>query len=199
MVPDLRRIERISHGAATTSASTAIAEPIREVETRTEQVRDRFIQVIDFVDREIVTVIELLSPTNKVANSHGRKLFLAKKANVLNSRSNWMEIDLLRNGERSPGAGRKTPYMVYVSRSLPEDHRERLTWPITLRERLPVVGVPLRHGDADVPIDLQSILDRVIERGSYDLDFDYDNPPPIPLSGDDAAWARELRAGRPRG
>ena len=61
-----------------------------------------------------------------------------------------------------------------------------------LRRRLPVIGVTLRGGDHDVPLDLQSVLDAVVERGSYDLDADYSRPPVPPLSPTDAQWARTL-------
>lgn len=158
---------------------------------------DRFIQVLDLSDRSVVTVIELLSPANKVPNSRGRQEFLAKKHEVLRSDTHWMEIDLLRAGERSPiPAGKKAAYMVYVSRAMTDERRERLTWPIPIRERLPVVGVPLREKDADVPLDLQAVLEAVIEQGSYDLDFDYSKPPIFPLTGEDAIWAREGLASR---
>ena len=67
-----------------------------------------------------------------------------------------------------------------------------------LRERLPVIGVPLRAPDPDQPLDLQAALATAIERGSYDLDMDYDKPPPVPLAPEDAAWARELLDARPK-
>ena len=62
-----------------------------------------------------------------------------------------------------------------------------------LRRRQPIIGVPLRGDDPDVPLDLQSVLDAVVERGSYDPDADYSRPPVPPLSPTDAAWARTLR------
>lgn len=68
-------------------------------------------------------------------------------------------------------------------------------WPIRLRERLPVLPVPLRPGEEDVPLDLQAVLDTAYGRAAYDLDTDYSRPPDPPLDPADAAWADEgLRA-----
>jgi Protein of unknown function (DUF4058) len=60
-----------------------------------------------------------------------------------------------------------------------------------LRERLPVIRVPLRESDADVPLDLQALIAHVYRHGRYD-DIDYAVPPVPPLDGTDAVWADEL-------
>lgn len=62
--------------------------------------------------------------------------------------------------------------------------------PIALRERLPVVAVPLR-GDESVLLDLQSVLDTAYDRAGYDLILDYEAELAPPLAADDRAWARE--------
>lgn len=192
IVPDLRIVERSGRASIRVAPGLAIAEPIREVEPREQEVRDRYIQVIDLEDRAVVTVIEMLSPSNKTPNSRGRQEFLAKKHEVLHSSSHWMEIDLLRGGERSPvAAGKRAHYMVYVSRAAGEQ-RERLIWPISLRQALPVVGVPLRGGDPDAPLELQGVLSDVIARGSYDLDTDRTRALNPPLSAEDAEWVRGI-------
>jgi hypothetical protein len=65
---------------------------------------------------------------------------------------------------------------------------------VSLRERLPIVSVPLRGDDPDVPLDLQAVLAIVVERGSYDLDTDYTADPVPPLVTEAAGWAREVVA-----
>ena len=200
IVPDLRVVERDPYASTPHAPTAAIAEPIREVEERPVEVKHKYIQVLDLADRSVVTVMELLSPTNKVPNSRGRREFLAKKREVLESQANWMEIDLLRAGERSPArAGRDAEYVVYVSRAVDRARRERLTWPISLRQRLPVVGVPLKGDEQDVPLNLQAVLDAVVERGSYDLDTDYGREPATPLGPKQAEWARGVIAARTGG
>ncbi len=87
-----------------------------------------------------------------------------------------------------------TDYCVLLSRA---DRRpDTDAWTIALRERLPIVPVPLLPGDADVTLDLQDALTTMYDDWAYDLELDYSRPPPIPLSGDDVAWAAALLAGR---
>ena len=61
----------------------------------------------------------------------------------------------------------------------------------SLRDPLPAITVPLRERDADVPLDLQALIDRVDSGGRYD-DIDYRTDPLPPLHEKDAAWADAL-------
>lgn len=65
---------------------------------------------------------------------------------------------------------------------------------IDLREPLPVINIPLRAGDKDVPLDLQPLIRRVYKNGRFPID--YGEPCDPPLEGEEAAWARELLAAR---
>jgi len=68
---------------------------------------------------EVVTVIELLSPSNKCTGSEGRKAYLAKREEILSSRTNLVELDLLRGGARLPTVQPLPPgdYFAFVCRS----------------------------------------------------------------------------------
>ncbi|MGH3577865.1 MAG: DUF4058 family protein, partial [Mycobacterium sp.] len=46
-------------------------------------------------------VIEVLSPANKAAGSEGRRLYLAKQRQLLESQTHLLEIDVLRQGEHT--------------------------------------------------------------------------------------------------
>ena len=48
-----------------------------------------------------MTVIEILSPDNKVARSQGLKSFGMKRVQIMRSPSHWVEIDLLHRGSPS--------------------------------------------------------------------------------------------------
>lgn len=205
-VPDLRVVNaedgrRAVQGGVAVSGRS-IAQPVA-LSTPDEEVTERSIHLYDARDRGLVTVIELLSPTNKEPRSAGRTSFLDKRRQIYATEAHWMEIDLLRDGVRTanvPGAG-SAAYQTFLSRVVPggglegETVRKAFVWPMPLRERLPVIGIPLRPGDPDVALDLQHALSLVINRGGYDLDFDYTRPPPIPLTADDAAWAAGLTEG----
>jgi hypothetical protein len=62
---------------------------------------------------------------------------------------------------------------------------------LPLRERLPAIAIPLRESDADVPLDLQQLVDLCYHNGGYD-DLDYAVDPDPGLSADDAGWADAL-------
>lgn len=195
LIPDVRVGERPSKAVPTEAASTAtleIAEPLVIATLLDDEIHEPFVEVIDRANRQVVTVIEVVSPSNKVAGARGRESYRQKRLEVLRSPSHWLEIDLLRAG--TPWIPRQMTsrgdYFVFLSRV---EHRPTsYLWPIRLPERLPVVAVPLKDGDADVPLDLQSALETVYERAGYDRVVDYRQSPEAALSEDLAAWADQL-------
>ena len=56
---------------------------------------------------------------------------------------------------------------------------------------MPQVRIPLRQADADVPLDLQTIVDQAYQNGRYD-DIDYKERLDPPLDGDDVNWVEQL-------
>lgn len=152
-----------------------------------ERIPQRFVEIRDLYERRLVTAIEVLSPSNK--RGEGLPEFQAKRREYLASGVHYLEIDLLRIGERFPVAGTlpSTPYFVFLSRA---SRRRRVEiWPVPLEQPLPTTPVPLLAGDADVPLDLQQAFQTVYELFSYDRAVDHSQPPPVPLTPDQAAWA----------
>jgi hypothetical protein len=151
------------------------------------------VEIRDTAKRNLVTVIEFLSPTNK--RGDGRREYLKKRSQLLLSTSHLLEIDLLRKGRRVPmqrplpGA----PYFVFLSRAGKRPHTD--IWPIGLDHPLPTVPVPLGKGDPDVALDLELAFTNVYDVCRCDLLIDYTKPPEIPLPADAVTWADErLRA-----
>jgi hypothetical protein len=105
-----------------------------------------------------------------------------------------VELDLLRGGERLPTVGSLPAgdYYAIVSRSYRRPRAEVYPW--TFRHRLPSIPVPLDKGELDVLINLQDVFDTVYDRARYDLSIDYSQPLSLPLSDQDAKWAREFLA-----
>jgi hypothetical protein len=150
-----------------------------------------FLEIRDRRGRELVTVIEVLSPSNKQPGS-SRDQYLAKWQELLDSRANLVEIDLLRGGKRMPLLQRPDcdcDYSVLVSRV--GDRPRAGFWPIGLRDRLPVIPIPLRAPDGDARLELQEVLDHVNDASSYE-DYIYSGLPDPPLDGEDRAWAASL-------
>jgi hypothetical protein len=54
---------------------------------------------------------------------------------------------------------------------------------------LPTIGVPLQPPDADVPLNLQAMLDRSYDAAGYGK-YIYSETPEPPLSPETAEWAK---------
>lgn len=199
IVPDVRIIERPGALQARPEqgggvATLEMADPVDITGRVPRMTRQRYIEIRDTASREVVTVIEIVSPWNKRGGAAGRRHFQRKREDVVQGNTSWLEIDLLREGKPTIGIisdKLRSHYRAYVDRTTP-DERQQLLWPIFLRSRLPVLRVPLRAGEADVPLDLQAVLDGAYERAGYDLDVNYGRPPQLPLEAPDEAWADEL-------
>lgn len=153
-----------------------------------------YIQIMDRASRRVVTVIEVLSPTNKLAD---RAAFLAKRHALLRTGVHYVEIDLLRAGEPMPLDGLPaSAYRVAVCRA--ERRPEAEVWPFGLRDPLPAVPIPLNAPDPDAMLDLAAALATAYDQGAY-VDTIYGDEPQPPLDARDAAWAASLLAARPRG
>jgi len=147
------------------------------------------IEIRDIAQRELVTAIEILSPTNK--RGEGYREYLDKRRRLLCSMAHLIEIDLLRRGRRVPmqQALPLAPYFIFLSRAERRPIVE--VWPMQLQMRLPVIPVPLLADDPDVTLDVQLALDTIYDAFIYDLSIDYTRPAEIPLAGEAARWAAE--------
>jgi hypothetical protein len=66
-----------------------------------EDHRVPFLEIRDRQSRELITVVELLSPANKRAGAD-REQYMAKREELLKSAAHFVEIDLLRGGRPMP-------------------------------------------------------------------------------------------------
>jgi hypothetical protein len=207
--PDVRIVEHPRQLPAT-GAATAVAEPGTATTTADEYlpaepilihldiepVTESFVEIVDVESGyRVVTAIEVLSPTNK-RPTEGQRLFIKKREDLRLAGVNTVEVDLLRGGERVLGVpqelvppAHRTAYQACIWRAAQPD--TFAVYPIPLRERLPVISIPLRPTDREVPLALQAIVDQCYRNGGYD-DIEYHNEPDPPLSADDASWADTL-------
>jgi hypothetical protein len=162
----------------------------------TEEFRESFIEIhVTEPTRELVTCIEVLSPSNKRRGTEGWDQYLRKRRALLMGSANLVEIDLLRNGERMPmlDAWPASPYTLLTARrDLAPTCR---VWPAYFRRPLPVLPIPLLKPDADVALPLQPLVEGIYAEFRYDRDIDYSQPLTPPLGADDATWlAEQLRS-----
>jgi hypothetical protein len=196
--PDIRVVERGRGQTAGTAtlAGVNVAQPLI-LDLNGEPVTETFIEIIDIGSgRQVVTVIEVLSPANKRPGA-GQDKYLQKQSELIGGKVSLVEIDLLRAGQSvlSIDLSRirpsyRTPYHVVVRRGWTPFKAE--LYAVPLRERLPAIRVPLREKDSDVPLDLQAVLDRSYDNGAYQDDLDYEVEPNPALGDDDATWADTL-------
>lgn len=148
------------------------------------------VEIRDASQNELITVIEILSPVNK--REPGLTKYRQKRWRLYRAGVHLLEIDLLRRGTQPLAHPRipHTPYRVTLTRA--QAGRVEV-WPIKLQDKLPVLPVPLRSPDPDVPVKLADALAAVYDEAAYELSINYNqSPPPPPLSDEDKAWLEEL-------
>ncbi|HUY31286.1 MAG TPA: DUF4058 family protein [Pirellulales bacterium] len=166
--------------------------PVRLTLPAVDIQRHSSLEIRDRRDRRVVTAIELLSPSNKDLGPD-YDAYSGKRRGVLASRTHLVEIDLRRGGKRPrPPDLPDCDYYVLVSRYAQRPNLD--FWPIGLRERLPVVPVPLVPPDGDVYLDLQALLDRAYDAADYGKYIYVESPEP-PLTPAHAEWARQFVPG----
>ncbi len=202
IAPDLRVVERPGWGGGPFepggTATLEVAEPVEVTSLFEEEIHEARLEIIDREQRQVVTVIEVVSPTNKHPGARGQDSYRQKRQEVLSSPSHWVEIDLLRAGTPLVLREMLPPceYTVHVSRVERRPKGKAQVWPIRLTQRLPVIPIPLRPGDEDGKLDLQQVLATAYDRAGYDLEIDYRAEPVPPLAGELAAWADGLLRGK---
>jgi hypothetical protein len=187
--PDLTVAGLPEPGASLAVGTRVLEAPAHVRVPELDQERESFLKICDRVSRQVIAVIELLSPTNK-RRGENRRRYLAKRADFLNGSAHLVEIDLLRGGPPMPAEDRpECVYSVLVSRA--GDRPRAGFWPVGLRDRLPTIPVPLLDGEPDARLDLRAIIDRVYDEAGYRY-FLYDRAPEPPLTGADLEWAESV-------
>lgn len=187
--PDVAVVDSRSNRSRAAAEASAVAPVYGELPLAVDVERHAFVEIRDRQTREIVTVLELLSPSNKRLGAD-RESYLAKRLEFLRSPAHLVEIDLLRGGPRLPVEGLPPcDYYAIVSRS---GERPRAgIWPLRLADPLPSIPVPLRHPHSDASLDLGALLHRVYDAAGY-ADYVYSGVPQPPLSNAEARWAAQF-------
>lgn len=182
-------------GATAGAAAISTAPPVR-VKHLQRLIRNRWVELIDTTaGNKVITAIEILSPGNKASGKLNRR-YRKKLLHYIEAGVNIVEIDLLRSSrkrleikvEELPPE-RRAEYMTCIQRATEEDEWD--VYPMPQRQPLPVIPIPCRATDADVPLALQPIIEQIYVEGGHD-DIDYSKPADPPLKEDQAAWARAI-------
>lgn len=156
----------------------------------------RHLEIVDSTSgNRVITAVEVLSPTNKTTET-GRRLYRSKQRSYIQGRVNLVEIDLIRAGrfilavpESAVPDDCRTIYRICVRRA--DKPRRAELYPVSLRDPLPNIRIPLRPADSDLVLPLLPLLDHCYQAGRYDK-IDYRQPLSPPLAEDDERWTDAL-------
>ncbi len=99
--PDVAVVDGARAGQLAVSSAAASSMP-RVVDLPVpEEVVERYLEIREVATGDVITVVELLSPTNKTAGA-GRQEYENKRMQVLGSATHLVEIDLIRRGGPMP-------------------------------------------------------------------------------------------------
>jgi Protein of unknown function (DUF4058) len=176
--------------AASSPAISTSPRPQPVVLPMPTEVKQRYLEIREASSHAVITVIEVLSPTNKRKGA-GRAAYEKKRQTILASASHLVEIDLLRgDGPMAMrGTTTATDYRILVSRA--EERPKADLYSFTLRQAIPTFPLPLQDLTEEVIVDLQCIIEGIYDRSGYSIRIDYQQPVPLPaLSADDQIWVQ---------
>jgi hypothetical protein len=167
-----------------------LTKPQRVQITMPWEVRERYLEIREVATKELITVLEVLSPSNK-RTGEGRSIYESKRINILATKTNLVEVDLLRSGRPMAVQGaHKSQYRILVSRA--SDRPEADLFTFNLQEKIPDFPLPLQGEHPEPIVSLQTILNDTYRRGRLDLLIDYSKDPVPELEASDRLWMKEL-------
>lgn len=195
LVPDISVSEPWDGGALGGGGASASRAALAEAKViMLDDVVEKSLHIVDGAG-DLITAIEVISPANK-DGGRGEEAYYRKQRTYQEGGINLIEIDLLRKDGRifvappiNYGDREDYPYGVSIWRAAVPDRA--FSYPVALRERLPVIPIPLRREDEDIVLDLQPAIDLVYRNGRYGNLIRYEYQPVPPLSPKDRAWANE--------
>jgi Protein of unknown function (DUF4058) len=182
------RSENPSRSPANIAIASPVVQPVTVSLPMPEAVKEWYLEVRTTTTGEVVTAIEVLSPKNK-RRGEGRNAYLLKRDRTLITLTNWVEIDLLCQGQPMPfdltadSPSIQSDYRILVSRSNCRPQADLFLF--NLQDPIPDFILPLRSGDAEPIVNLQTLIHLLYDRGSYDLAIDYSAEPIRHLSEPD--------------
>lgn len=194
MYPDVEVLRRANKAEEPTLSYAGVVgvspATISIPDTMPIKVRIPTVEIRDRQSNQLITAIEILSPVNK--RSPGLAPYRDKRKYLHESRVHLLEIDLLRRGQR-PFNHPYLPKNHYIITLVRAETTRTDVWGFDIADPLPVVPVPLRAPDPDVPLDLGNVLRIIYERSLYHLSIDYtQTPPPPDFKVVEQAWMKEL-------
>ncbi|MGD1897275.1 MAG: DUF4058 family protein [Phormidesmis sp.] len=177
---------RLPRNTSQKTATKPTSRPVQVTLPMAEEAREPYLEVKDAQTRQVITTVEVLSPTNK--RGEGRKKYIEKREKILKTQTNLIEIDLLTQGDPLPlsGSSIDSHYRVLVSRAACRPTAD--LYAFNLSEVIPTFPLPLTSEDIEPTIELQKLLDEVYQKSGYDYFIDYQQEIVLPLPSQDIDW-----------
>lgn len=172
--PDIALIQRPRPSGEGPGVGALVLEPETIPTVILDEDRASYLKILHRPDRRLVTVLELLSPGNKVEPS--RRDYLTRRNAILGQDVHLVELDLLVAGRRLPMRRPLPPgdFHAIVARWESRPDCQVYSWDV--RGPLPALPVPLRAPDPDVVVDLAVVYRTAFDRGRYARSIDYTRP-----------------------
>jgi hypothetical protein len=172
------------------SRSAVTLEPVTIPMKFLEVESEIYLEILHLPDQKVVTIVELLSPSNKAGA--GRRDYLAKRHGLMAPEVHLVELDFLIGGHRLPMERPLPPgdFFALVARAERRPDCDVFAW--TIRNPLPTIPIPLLAPDPEIEVDLAPPFATVYERGRYARLIKYDAPLELPLSPEARGWAEEV-------
>lgn len=180
-------------GVATLSGLVLIGDA-----RRSDPVEELYLEVVSSQGKRLITAIEIISLTNKLAGKRNRKTYQRKQREYHRAGANLVEIDLLRDGPHVtcvslPKLKRHLgPFDYHVAVRQEHPFSRLFAAGFKLGERLPSIAIPLDQRADPVQVDLQPLLDRAYDTGRYSELVDYAEWCEPPLSPAQRKWAEAI-------
>jgi len=193
-IPDVTiRSRQTANDSTTTNVALAelTVEPVKVRIPIPLTIKEGYLEVREVGTEALITTIEILSPSSKRPGK-GRQKYLKKRETILETRTNLVEIDLLRKGQPMPIVDNniQSHYRILVYRG---DTRPLADlYAFNLHNVIPSFSLPLRGDDSEPVINLQELLNQVYEIYDYDLVVDFSKEPIPALSEEDKNWVDEI-------
>jgi len=156
-----------------------------------DKIQEWFLEIHDVETGTLVTVLEILSLFNKI-HPQGREEYIKKRTRVFGSRTNLVEIDLLRAGQPMPLQRKpvRSDYRILISRGATRPKAKLATF--NVRQPIPSIPIPLLPEDGEPDLDLGAVFHALYGRARFDLRLNYAKPPVPPLHKGVVDWARSI-------
>ena len=153
--------------------------------------RQKFLTIREQSRGYAVTVLEILSPSNKYQGD-GRREYIDKRLRIMESGSHFVEIDLVRAGDPMPVEGYvgDAPYNILVSRNELRPSAE--LYPFGIQSGIPHIVMPLLNDEDEPTLRLGEMVNDIYLQDLYGRLVNYSDDPSGPLSAYDRVWLDQM-------